>query len=139
MNNLLKLLGAINRAQAWYEDRQGTTVGDQSYEGFCWKGPGEDHFFCGYPLPQESRPGDWDYEGITEFNPKFAEAQRKLSEYECRWNSFLHAKQCGNPVDIDKVLSLKNDIAVLRDSTCYGEVRDGADRLMSKIEKWNFS
>ena len=137
MNNLLKLICAINRAEAWYEDRQGITVSGQPYEGFCWEGPGEDHFFCGYPLPQESRPGDWDYEGVAEFNPKFAEAQRKLSEYEGRWNSFLHAKQCGNPVDIDKVKALKKQIAELRDTTVYGEVRDGADSLMAKIEKWN--
>jgi hypothetical protein len=66
MNNLLKLLTTISRTEAWYEDRQGTTISGQSYEGFCWRGPGDDHFFCGYPIPQESHPGDWDYEEPTQ-------------------------------------------------------------------------
>jgi hypothetical protein len=61
MEKLLKLLQTIHSTEMWYEDRCSQTL-DGPYEGFCWEGPNNEFFFCGYPIPQESQPEDWDYD-----------------------------------------------------------------------------
>lgn len=130
---LQKLADAITEYGVWYEDTCSVTIKDQSYDGFCW---GE--FFLGYPVLTEF-DDNWDNEAVAPFNPKFAAAQQQLGEYEDRWRQILKAKQGGNSTSIEDIKTLKKNIAELRDTTVYGEVRDGADKLMSKIEKWNIN
>ena len=128
---LQQLMKLIDEYDVWYEDICSASAKDESFHGFCWG----DEFFLGYPIPAAS-DDDWG-EDVVPFNPKFAAAQRQLGEYEDRWTQILRAKQGGNSVNIEDVKILKKQIAALRDTTIYGEVRDGADKLMYKIEKWN--
>lgn len=62
LEKLLRFIQVIHTAEMWYEDRCGQSFGGDQFEGFCWKGPDNEFFFCGMPVPVESQPGDWDYE-----------------------------------------------------------------------------
>ena len=130
---LQQLMQLVNEYDVWYEDVCSASVKDDQFHGFCW---GEE-FFLGYPIVPAASDDDWDNEAVMPFNPKFAAAQQQLGEYESKWQQILRSKQGGNSVNIEDVKTLKKKIAELRDSTIYGEVRNGADKLMYAIEKWN--
>lgn len=134
---LLKQL-AVDLKSSYYEDVISFEYDGSQFHGFCWN-QSDYGYMIGYfvePEPTET-VDDWGDDSIAEYNPHFAAAQQLLGEYENRWNTLLHAKQCGNSVKVEDVKVLKQQIAELRDTTVYGEVRDGADQLMSKIKKWN--